>query len=179
MTAREINRVVGAVLATLIVIKVSDLLGGAMGQPQPLAKPAYLVEGAPAAQPAETAQQAAPAKPAAIGPLLASASADAGKSVARKCVTCHSLDKGGKDKLGPALWGIVGAKKAEGSFRYSSALKGLGGNWDYEALNAFLADPKGYAPGNKMAFAGVKNDTERAALILYLRSLSDNPPPLP
>jgi cytochrome c len=112
--------------------------------------------------------------------LLAAASAKSGKSMARKCAICHSLKKGGKARVGPALWGIVGTKKAAGSFRYSGALKGLGGVWDYAALNMFLANPKAFAPGNKMSsFAGIKKDTDRAALILYLRSLSDSPVPLP
>ena len=184
MPAMEINKIVGAILTALIIIKVADLAGDAMGRPQPLAKPAYLVEGAATATQAkaETGKPTA-AKPgpgAAIGPLLAAASAKRGKSVARKCTTCHSVKKGGKAKVGPALWGVVGAKKAAGSFQYSGALKGLGGVWDYAALNVFLANPKAFAPGNKMAsFAGIKKDTDRAALILYLRSLSDSPVPLP
>ena len=188
MSAMEINKIVGAILMALIIIKVSDLAGEAMGRPQPLAKPAYLVGGQAPAPDASPQAKAAADKPAAakpgsgtaIGPLLAAASAESGKSVARKCATCHSLKKGGKTKVGPALWGVVGTKKAEGSFRFSGALKGLGGVWDYAALNIFLANPKAFAPGNKMSsFAGIKKDTDRAALILYLRSLSDSPVPLP
>ncbi len=183
MSAMAINRLIGAILMALIIIKVSDLAGSALGQAEALAKPAYLVGGQATAPDATatakpTAAKAASTK-AAIGPLLAAASADRGKSVARKCTTCHSLKKGGKHKVGPALWGIVGSKKAGGSFKYSSALKSLGGVWDYAALNAFLANPKGFAPGNKMPFSGIKKATERAALILYLRSRSDKPHPLP
>lgn len=184
MSSMEFNRIAGAVLFTLTVIKVADIAGDATGHVTPLAKPAYVIGGdaqaGGEAKPEGDTQTAKAAEgPAPIGPLLASASADKGKSVARKCATCHDFSKGGKDKLGPALWGIVGSKVGEGSFRYSDALKKLGGNWDYSALNKFLANPKGYAPGNKMAFAGIKNDGDRAALILYLRSLSDSPVPLP
>ena len=182
MSAMTFNRIAGAILTALIIIKVSDLAGDAVGQAQPLAKAAYLVEGAAATPDAKAKAKAQADKPAAvtpIGPLLAAASAESGKSVARRCTTCHSLKKGGKRKIGPALWGVVGAKKASRSFRYSSALKGLGGVWDYAALNAFLASPKAFAPGNRMAFAGVKRDADRAALILYLRSLADSPLPLP
>ncbi len=179
MSAMEINKVIGAILMALIIVKVSDLAGSAMGQAQPLAKPAYLVGGQATAPDTKTAAAKPASAKVAIGPLLAAASADRGKSVARKCTTCHSLKKGGKHKVGPALWGIVGAKKAGGSFKYSSALKGLGGVWDYAALNAFLTNPKGFAPGNKMPFSGIKKATDRAALILYLRSRSDNPQPLP
>ncbi|MEE8222853.1 MAG: cytochrome c family protein [Alphaproteobacteria bacterium] len=181
MSAMTFNRIAGAILTALIIIKVSDLAGDAVGQAQPLAKAAYLVEGEAATPAAKTQAKSAatPGAIAAIGPLLAAASAESGKSVARKCATCHSLKKGGKRKVGPALWGVVGAKKASRSFRYSSALKGLGGVWDYAALNAFLASPKAFAPGNKMTFTGVKRDSDRAALILYLRSLADSPLPLP
>lgn len=186
MSAREINKIAGAILMALIIIKVADLAGDAVGQAQPLAKPAYLVAAATAPD-ANTEAKAATDKPgaagpgsgAAMGPLLAAASAESGKSLARKCTTCHSLKKDGKNKVGPALWGVVGAQKAGRSFRYSSALKGLGGVWDYAALNAFLASPKAFAPGNKMPFAGIKRAADRAALILYLRSLSDSPLPLP
>ncbi|MDH3242097.1 MAG: c-type cytochrome [Alphaproteobacteria bacterium] len=184
MSSMEFNRIAGAILLTLIVIKVADIAGGAMGHVAPLAKPAFaptgLAQASAEAKPDGTKADAkADAKPVAIGPLLAAASADKGKSVANKCTTCHDLSKGGKAKLGPALWGIVGAKIADGSFRFSDALKKLQGKWDFAALNAFLADPKGYAPGTKMVFAGIKNDGDRAALILYLRSLADNPVPLP
>jgi cytochrome c len=184
MSVMEFNRIAGAILMTLTVIKVADIAGAAMGHVELLAKPAYQV-GAPPQAAAEAKAEAggkaaeAAAKPAGIGPLLAAASTDRGKSVARKCTICHDLSKGGKAKLGPALWGVVGSKKAEGSFRFSDALKKLGGVWDYAALNAFLADPKALAPGTKMVFPGVKDEKERAALIVFLRSLSDNPAPLP
>lgn len=184
MSSMEFNRIAGAILLTLIVIKVADIAGDAMGHVAPLAKPAYVLGGdaqasAEAKPEGGKTDAKAAAKPAAIGPLLAAASVDSGKSIARKCTTCHDLKKGGKPKLGPALWGVVGSKIAEGEFRFSDALKKIKGAWDFAALNAFLADPKGYAPGNKMVFAGIKNEKDRAALILYLRSLSDNPVPLP
>jgi len=184
MSSMDFNRIAGAILLTLIVIKVADIAGEAMGHVTPLAKPVYLVggdaqAGAEAKPEGDKAEAKAGSKPAPIGPLLASASAEKGKSIARKCTTCHDLKKGGKAKVGPALWGVVGSAKAEGSFRFSDALKKLGGKWDFASLNAFLDNPKGYAPGTKMSFAGVKNDSDRAALILFLRSLSDNPIPLP
>lgn len=179
MPSMKVTKIFGAVLAALIIVKVSDLVGGAMGRPHPLAKPAYLVAGAPAAPEASKPKAKKPAALPAIGPLLASASVERGKSVAHKCKVCHNLNKGGKIKVGPPLWGVVGAKKARQSFPYSDALKSLGGVWDYAALNHFLVNPRGFAPGTKMTFSGIKNDSDRAAVILYLRSLSDNPPPLP
>lgn len=184
MSSMEFNRIAGAILLTLIVIKVADIAGDTLGHVTPLAKPAYVLEGdaqatAEAKPDGEKSGAASGSEPPAIGPLLASASADKGESVARKCTTCHDLKKGGKPKLGPALWGIVGSKIADGSFSFSDALKKVEGAWDYAKLNHFLADPRGFAPGTKMVFAGIKNDSDRAALILYLRSLSDSPVPLP
>lgn len=184
MSSMEFNRIAGAVLFTLTVIKVADIAGDATGHVTPLAKPAYVIGGdAQAAADEKSQGEAQSAKaaegPPPIAPLLASASADKGKSVARKCSICHDFSKDGKAKLGPALWGVVGSDIAQGSFSFSDALKKLKGKWDYSALNKFLANPKGFAPGTKMVFAGIKNDSDRAALILYLRSLSENPVPLP
>ena len=100
--------------------------------------------------------------------------------MAKKCTSCHGLDKGGANKVGPNLWGVVNRDiGAHEGFAFSEALTGKEGVWDYEQLNAFLANPKTYAPGTKMAFAGVGKDAERADLIAYLRSLADQPAPLP
>jgi cytochrome c len=182
MSTFEWNKIAGSILLALLVIKVIDIAGDAMPYAKAPAKHAYPIEGVAQTQPAggeaKEARKAAPEVPA-IGPLLAKASVDDGAKSARKCAICHSFDKGGPNKVGPALWGVLGSDIAEGSFAYSSALKGLEGNWDFEKLNRFLHDPKGFAPGTKMAFAGVKNDAERAALIAYLRTLADNPVPLP
>ncbi len=124
--------------------------------------------------------EAAEAGAEAIGPLLAAASPDEGQSVARKCAACHAFEQGGPNKIGPVLWDVVGRDIAavEG-FNYSSALQEMEGVWDYEALDGFLEDPQGWAPGTKMSFAGLRRPEERANLIAYMRSLSDNPQPLP
>jgi cytochrome c len=132
-----------------------------------------------AAEAAAAVQEAA--APAGVGALVAAASAEAGQKVARKCKACHSFDKGGPKKIGPALWNIVGRgiAGAEG-FKYSGALSGMSGNsWSLENLDAFIAKPKEFAPGTKMTFAGISKEGDRAALLAYLRSLSDNPVPLP
>ena len=112
--------------------------------------------------------------------LLAHADPDAGAKDARKCAACHAFDEGGSAKLGPPLWGVIGRDIAsvEG-FAYSAALAGKEGVWDYQTLDAFLAEPRNWAPGTKMAFAGLKKPEERADVILYLRSLSNQPAPLP
>lgn len=115
-----------------------------------------------------------------LAALLATANTDAGQKVFKKCKACHTTDNGGKNKVGPNLWSIVGRARAAGeNFKYSPAFKGLGGEWSYADLDAFLAAPKDFAPGNKMPFKGLKKAGDRAAVIAYLRSLSDSPKPLP
>mgnify|MGYP000423856686 CR=1 FL=1 len=106
--------------------------------------------------------------------MVAAADPAAGKSATTQCKACHTFKKGGGKRMGPNLYGVVGSKKAsvEG-FSYSQALKDLGGKWTVEALSGYLKNPSGFAPGNKMAFGGIKDDQKRAAVIAYLKSLSD------
>ncbi len=112
--------------------------------------------------------------------LLVAAKAEDGAKVFRKCVSCHAAEKGAKHKVGPALWDVVGrpSGKAEG-FNYSGAMAKHGREWTFETLDAFLKSPKETVPGNKMTFVGLPDAAERAAAIAYLRTLSDQPKPLP
>jgi len=124
----------------------------------------------------------ASAEPTAMGvlDLLASADAAAGEKVFKKCKACHSLEDGAKHKVGPNLWGVVGRNQGGAAgFGYSDAISSLGGAWSFDSLDEFLADPKGFAPGNKMSFKGVKKPEARAALILYLNAQSSSPVSLP
>ncbi len=150
---------------------------------------------APEEQPAEpetpvvTAEPAAPETPAPEAPaigdegvaaLLAAADVAAGAKLSKKCKACHGFDKDGKNKVGPNLWDIVGNAIAGGEgYKYSGALTDMGGEWTYDNLDAFLTKPKTFAPGTKMSFSGLKSPEDRANLIAFLRSLSDNPKPLP
>lgn len=108
---------------------------------------------------------------------------ESGKRVFNKCAVCHTPGKGGKNKVGPNLWGILNAKVANvNGFAYSSAMKKRGDDglkWTYEELYRYLYAPKKHVPGTKMAFAGLKKDEDRVNLIEYLRTLSDRPLPLP
>jgi cytochrome c2 len=149
-------------------------------------KPA--AETAAQAQPAEQQAAAEPAQaggqPAAaggdFGQLLAAADPAQGEHDAKICKACHNFEAGAGNKIGPDLHGVVGRKIAsvEG-FTYSSALQGKEGVWDYDKLNEFLTSPRAFAPGTKMTFVGLKKPEQRAAVIAYLRSITDNPPPLP
>ena len=115
-----------------------------------------------------------------LSALLASADTAAGEKVFKKCKSCHTVEQGGKNKVGPNLWNVVGGPKAHAEgFAYSDAVSGLGGEWTYEDLDAYLTKPKDFAPGTKMSFAGLKKPGDRASVIVYLRTLSDSPKPLP
>jgi cytochrome c len=103
-----------------------------------------------------------------------------GENSAKKCQACHTFNKGGRNLVGPNLWGVIGRPRAsEAGFNYSAAMKGKGGNWTIDDLNQFITNPRGFVPGTNMTFAGIPRGTERADLIAYLNSLSDNPAPLP
>ncbi len=186
MSAMEINKLVGAVLTAGLILMVINVGVDEALQEKPLEKAVYPVPGAEsAAEDGSAAERGSATAEAASGPrslaaLLAVADIDDGKKVARKCVACHDVSQGGRNKIGPNLWGVVGAgKAAREGFAYSGALAGLGGAWGYDDLDAFLAKPREFARGTKMAFAGVKSPADRADLIAYLRGLSESPPPLP
>lgn len=178
MSEIEINKIVGAVLVSGLIIMTINVLVDETLRETRLEKPVYPVPARESVEAAVTEAEAAPELR--LGALLAQADVEKGKKVAKKCKSCHDLKQGGPNKVGPNLWGIVGVSKAsKQGFKYSGALGGLGGEWTYDALDAFLKRPKEYAPGTKMAFAGLKKPTDRANLIAYLRTLGDNPPPLP
>lgn len=149
------------------------------------AAPAEAAPAAEAAAPAEGAAAqpegaAAPAGDDAIA-MIASADPAAGEKVAAKCKACHDFTQAAKNKIGPALWGVVGRNHAavEG-FAYSDVMKGMADKpWNFEELDHFLAKPKEYAPGTKMAFPGLPKAEDRAALLRWLRDQSDSPVPLP
>ncbi len=182
MSAMEINKLVAAVLIAGLIFMVINVGVDEALREKPLGKAVYPVpaaEGVGAAEDGSATAEAA-AAPRSLAALLAVADIDHGKKVARKCVACHDVSQGGPNKIGPNLWGVVGSVvAAREGFRYSGALSGLGGAWGYDELDAFIARPKEFARGTKMMFAGVKSPADRADLIAYLRSLSEDPPPLP
>jgi len=170
MDSFELNKIAGAVLFTLLVYLGVQNLGGVMFATEPADPNAYVVEGVE--EEGAVAAVAAVEEIVPIGELLQTASIEKGAKVAKKCVSCHSFEAGGANKIGPALYGVVDrAVGQHNGFAYSGTLSGMGGNWDYEALNGFLENPKKYAAGTSMAFAGLRKAKDRANVIAYLDSL--------
>ncbi|GAA0592442.1 cytochrome c family protein [Caenispirillum bisanense] len=173
-----IGKSVVALAVAIVLVFVVNALGDIYLPERTLDEPVYRVglEGGAAAP----AQQAAPEPEADIITLISQASADDGARAFRKCTSCHTIDAGGPNRVGPNLHNVVGAEVGhhEG-FNYSPALAGHGGTWTYESLDAWLLNPSAYIPGNKMSFAGIKSAQERADLIQYLMANTENPPPPP
>lgn len=179
MNSFELNKIAGAILFCLLIIMGVSQVGNMLIHPKKLAEAAYKID-VPEEAPAGGAPAAAQEEDPPIATLLASANVDAGKKAFGKCASCHGVEKGGPAKVGPNLYNVVGGPKAHmAGFAYSDAIKKTEGDWTYDNLYHFLKNPKAYAPGTKMSFAGSKSAKERADLIAYLRSLSDNPQPLP
>ncbi len=174
------NKIIGAVLTTGIIVMGSGFVADLLVAPQHMEASVYAV--APPQAPGDGgAAEAQAAGPEPVAALLAAADVGAGQKLSKKCGACHSFKKDDTAKKpGPNLWGVVGRDLASvGGFGYSKALAGVGGAWGYEELNVFLLKPKEFAPGTKMAFAGLKKAHDRANLIAWLRTLSDSPRPLP
>lgn len=182
MDSFELNKIFGAILGTLLFVMGVGFLAEAIYHPIEGRGPGYALPEAVVAGATEEAAAPVEAGPP-LGVLLASADAAAGQAAVKKCASCHNFGAGEANKTGPLLYGVVG--RPEGShegFAYSDALMAHNANgdvWSYENLDHFIAAPKVYAPGTKMAFAGVKDPVERANILAYLQTLSDSPVPFP
>jgi cytochrome c len=178
MHSFEINKILGALLGTCLVLLIVHIASGALLAPPVVAKPGYEIavkEEEPAKAGGEKAAAAEP-----IENLLASASVEHGAQVAKQCQVCHNLQEGQGPKIGPDLYGVVGRQVATvANFHYTDALKAKGGTWTFDALNKWLDDPRADVPGTAMTFAGIKSEKQRADVIAYLDTLSKSPVPLP
>lgn len=175
----ELNKAFAAVLTAGIAFMGAGIVGEQVVHAPRLERSAIQVGEAPAQQAAAPAAPAAPAVEPII-PLLASASVDNGRALAgRVCGSCHTFTEGGRNGVGPNLWGIVGANHAHvAGFNYSAANRAMADKpWTDEDINKFLAGPARYMPGTRMAFAGLNSAQQRADVIAFLRSISPNAPP--
>jgi len=174
-------RIWGSVLGAVLFVVAVHIASQAIYYAPPPAKPAYVVPGVQAK--AESAAPAAAAPAAEAAPDFATAipmaDAMAGASIAERCGACHDWTKGGPNKIGPNLYGVIGRPKAmHPGFDYSAAMKGKGGNWTYAELFTFLRQPAAFAPGTKMTFAGLPRASDRLNVIAFLRMQADSPAPL-
>ena len=173
------NKIVVSILLAVILIlginKISDVIFY-VEKPE---KSAYQVADVSTTAITETNSGSSSAGSGDIMALLASASAADGKKVFKKCAACHSIAKGGGNKIGPALWGVLGRQAGSISdYKYSKAMATHGKSWSFEEMNGFLIKPKDWIKGTKMTFVGLKKETERAAIILYMNNNTDSPLPL-
>jgi cytochrome c len=177
MDSYEINKILGALLFTCLCLLSLNIAAGAVFAPHKPAKPGFEVA---VTEQKQDAAAGAPAQQEPIEKLLASATVEKGEAAAKKCAACHTFGKGEPNRVGPNLYGVVGRERgSHQGFNYSAGMKGKPGKWTIEDLNAFLLNPKGFVPGTSMTFAGVPRGSERADVIAYLNSKSDNPAPLP
>jgi len=179
MDSFELNKILGAILATCLVLLVTSFAAQAIFAPVKPEKPGFEIAVKEDASHGGAKEAAAPSEP--IEKLLETASVEKGTAAAKKCAACHTFEKGGPNRVGPNLYNVLNEAKGQGrgGFNFSAALKAKGGTWTYDDLNKFLASPKGFVPGTAMGFAGISKDSERADVIAYLRSLSESPAPLP
>ena len=152
MDSFEMNKVLGAILGTALVLVALNIASGAIFAPEHPEKPGYAI----AVPKAGTGQQAPAEKEPPVEQLLASADPKRGEDATKPCQACHTFDKGGAAKIGPNLWGVVGRMRASMTgFDYSSGMKSMGGTWTVDDLYQFLEHPQAFVPGTKMTFAGI------------------------
>jgi len=163
MDSFELNKIIGAILGTCILVLVTSFAAHAIFSPAMPEKPGFEIAVKEDTSHGGAKEAAAPSEP--IEKLLQTA----------------SVEKGGPNRVGPNLYGVVNEAKGagRGGFNFSAAMKSKGGNWTFDDLNKFLTNPKAFVPGTAMGFAGIPKDSERADVIAYLNSISDKPEPLP
>ena len=181
MDSFELNKIIGAILGTLLFVMGAGFLAEAIYHPIEGRGPGYPLPVPEGTEVAEAAVEEEPAVP--LGVLLASANVDQGATAARKCQSCHNFEQGAGNKQGPELYDAVGRIiGGVDGFNYSDIMashREAGDTWTYEALDAFLLSPSDYMPGTKMNFAGVRSEEERANILAYMGSLSESPEPFP
>jgi cytochrome c len=178
MNSFEINKIIAAIVLTIVIVfGVNKLADAIYSVKAPEGNTYNIVTETKEISKSDTVNVGSNAN---VSALLTLGNIDHGKMVFKKCAACHSVSKGGGNKIGPALWGVIGRKVGSISdYKYSKAMSKFGKNWNFETMNAFLIKPKDYVKGTKMAYAGLKKEKDRASIILYLNEQGDSPLPLP
>ena len=179
MDSFELNKIIAAVLmVALLVIGLNKISNGIFHVEKP-EKPGYKVE-VEAQLTASSSNTTETAEKIDIAAIMSLGDITHGKKVFKKCAACHSVVKGGGNKIGPALYNVVGrAVGGVSEYKYSKALATYGKNWTFEELNGFLIKPATYIKGTKMSYAGLRKEKDRASVIMYLNQNGENPKPLP
>ncbi len=179
MDSFELNKIIAAILmVALLVIGLSKIADGVFHVNKP-EKPGYKVQvenlsTISASQVSDVAEKID------IMAVMAQGDIVSGEKIFKKCAACHSINKGGANKIGPALYNVVGRKVGGvADYKYSKALASYDKKWTFEELNGFLTKPSTYLKGTKMSYAGLRKETDRASIIKYLNQSNDNPKPLP
>ena len=180
MDSFEINKIVAAILMVALLVigigKISDVIFH-VEKPE---VPGYAVEVDQAVTVSTQSNSETNVEKIDIAALMAMGDLATGEKVFKKCAACHLINKGGENKIGPALYGVIGRKVAsKQDYKYSKAMAAYDKNWTFEEMNGYLKKPQSYIKGTKMAFAGLRKEKDRASVILYLNQNSDNPLPLP
>ena len=179
MDSFELNKIIAAILMVVLLIIGIGKISNVIFYVEKPKTPGYAVEVEQVANTSTSTENVAVEK-IDISSLMAMGDAAAGKKIFKKCAACHSITKGGKNKIGPALYNVVGRKVGEVTdYKYSKALAAYNKEWNFEELNGFLIKPAKYIKGTKMAYAGLKKEKDRASIIKYLNQNSDSPVPLP
>jgi len=181
MDSFEINKIIAAILLTALIIigigKFTDILFH-VEKPK---ESAYKIEGLEiAATQTSSNSETKVEEKVNISELLALGDQAHGEKVFKKCSACHMISSGGKNMIGPNLWGVIGRKAGSVSdYKYSKAMIAYSKEWTFEEMNAYLTKPQAYVKGTKMAFAGLRKEKDRASVILYMNSKSSSPKTLP
>ena len=180
MDSFEINKIIAAVLMVALLIIGIGKLSSVIFHVEKPKTPGYAIEVEQAVAASTQSSSEMTEEKVDIVSLMAMGDANNGEKIFKKCAACHSIVKGGANKIGPALYNVVGRKVgAVSDYKYSKALSGYGKEWTFEELNGYLIKPAKWIKGTKMAFAGLRKEQDRASIIKYLNQNSNNPLPLP
>ena len=180
MDSFELNKIIAAILMVALLIIGIGKLSNVIFHVEKPKTPGYSVEIEQKTTLDTVVSSETTEEKIDIAALISMGDLATGEKVFKKCAACHSIVKGGKNNIGPALYNVVGRQVgAVNDYKYSKALSGYGKEWTFEELNGYLLKPAKWIKGTKMAFAGLRKEKDRASVILYLNQNSDNPKPLP